>query len=98
MTPVLADMTTSLPIPGDWLIRGGAVGLLTFVALMLFLGWLVPRKTVQQIERDRDWWRQVALKAMGHTELLLPAAQIASEVTQALSDVTRKDELPKVEP
>jgi len=78
------------PIPGDWVIQGGAVGLLSFVALLVFLGWLIPRSThskqIAQLERDRDQWREVALKAMGHAEELLPAAHITSQVTRVLAE------------
>jgi hypothetical protein len=77
-----------LPIPGDWIIQGGAVGLLAFVALLVFLGWLVPRSTYKQLERDRDYWRAAALKSIGHTNALLPAAQIAADVTRALGGHT----------
>lgn len=75
---------TMLPIPGDWILQGGAVGLLGAVALMVFLGWLVPVRTYRALERDRDYWRDVAMKSIGHTEALMPAAQIATEVTRAL--------------
>jgi len=75
------------PIPGDWIVQGGAVGLLAVVALMVFLGWLIPVRTYRALERDRDHWRDVALKAIGQTDALLPAAEITSKVTQALSDV-----------
>ena len=75
-------------VPGDWIIQGGAVGLLAFVALLVFLGWLVPRGTYRQLERDRDYWRAAALKSIGHTDALLPVAQIGVEVTMALSNST----------
>jgi hypothetical protein len=75
-----------LPVPGDWIVQGGAVGILALVALMVFMGWLIPLRTYRQLERDRDFWREVALKSIGHTDALLPAAQIATEVTRALSD------------
>lgn len=58
--------------------------MLAFVALLLFMGWLVPRSTYRQLERDRDYWRTVALKSIGHTDALLPVAQITTEVTRAL--------------
>lgn len=76
---------TMLPIPGDWILQGGAVGLLGAVALMVFLGWLVPRTTYKQLERDRDYWRTIALKSIGQTEALMPAAEIATEVTRSLA-------------
>lgn len=77
-----------LPISGDWIVQGGAVGLLGIVALMIFTGRLIPRATYRDLERDRDQWRDVALKAIGHTDQLLPAAKITTEVTKALSDAT----------
>jgi hypothetical protein len=75
-------------IPVQWIVQGGAVGLLGFVALLIFLGQLIPRRFYRQLERDRDYWRTVALKAVGHTDALLPAAKITTEVTKALSDAT----------
>lgn len=81
------------PLPGDWVFQGGAISMLAFVALMIFLGQLVPRWTYKQLERDRDFWRQVALKAIGQNDILLPAAQITTEVTRALSDATSPTEL-----
>lgn len=80
------EATEVLPVPADWILQGGAVGLLGLVALMVFLGWLVPRGTYRQLERDRDYWRTVALKSIGHTDALLPVAQIGVEVTKALSN------------
>ena len=76
--------TVALPIPGDWIVQGGAVGLLGVVALMVFVGRLVPRRTYNDIVRDRDQWRDVALRAMGHADALMPAAQITTKVTEAL--------------
>lgn len=80
-----------LPIPGDWILQGGAVGLLTGVALMIFLGWLVPGRTYRALERDRDFWREAALKSLGQTDALLPSAQITTEVTRALAGATAPD-------
>lgn len=84
-------MTETFPIPGEWIVQGGAVAVLGMVALMIFLGWLVPQRVYRALERDRDFWREVAMKSMGHTDALMPAAQIASQVTRALSDVTASD-------
>lgn len=77
-----------LPIPGDWIIQGGAAALLALVVLMILTGRLVPRPFYRQLERERDQWRTAALKAMGHTDALLPGAQIAAEVTKSFSDAT----------
>lgn len=75
-------------IPGEWIVQGGAVTVLAFVALLVYLGQLVPKRVVSQVERDRDYWRTVALKALGQSDALLPGAQIAAQVTKALGDVT----------
>lgn len=73
-------------ITGDVLVQGGAVGVLAFVALMVFMGWLIPVRIYRTLERDRDYWRTVALTAVGQAQALLPAAQITTEMTRALSD------------
>lgn len=84
-------MIDTFPVPGEWIVQGGAVAVLGMVALMVFMGWLVPLRTYRALERDRDFWREAAMKSMGHTDALMPAAQIASQVTQALSDVGASD-------
>jgi len=76
------------PLTTDLILQGGAVGLLAVVALMVFLGWLIPVRTYRTLERDRDYWREAALKSMGHTESLMPAAEIASQITKSFSDAT----------
>lgn len=69
-----------------WLVSGGAVGMLGMVALMVYRGLLVPRRHFDDVVRDRDYWREVALKAMGHADALMPAARITSRFTEALGD------------
>lgn len=78
-----------LPIPGEWIIQGGAVGLLGLVVLMILRGALVPRKTHEEVQEERDTWRLIALKAMGQTDALLPAAHITTKVAQSLAENTR---------
>jgi hypothetical protein len=73
---------------GGLAVQGGAVGLLGVVALMVFTGRLIPRTIYREMERDRDHWREVALKAIGQSDALLPAAHIAVGVTRSLSDAT----------
>jgi hypothetical protein len=77
-----------MPILPTEYLQGGAAGLLAIVVLMICLGFLVPKSTCKQLERDRDYWREVAIKAIGHADQLLPAARITTEVTRALSDAT----------
>lgn len=75
-----------LPIPGDWLVQGGAFGLLLLGIWMILTGRLVPRSTLERVERECEYWRQIAFKSTGHTEQLLPAAHIATQVSRALTD------------
>jgi hypothetical protein len=78
-------LAVGLPVPGDWIVQGGAVGLLALVALMVFLGWLVPVRTYRALERDRDYWRTAALKAVGQTDALMPAAEMTTRMVAAMS-------------
>lgn len=80
---VLAQL--GLPIPGEWVVNIGASGLLIIVALLVFTGRLVPRRTYDDMVQDRDYWREIAIKSAGHTEKLLPAAHIASQVSRAFA-------------
>lgn len=91
----LESVADALPsIPGGWIVQGGAVGMLGLVALMVFTGRLVPRSTYRDMERDRDQWREVALKAIGHAGQLLPAAQIATEAVRAMADAAAPTQPP----
>ncbi len=78
----------ALPIPGEWITQGGAVGLLGIVVLLILSGRLIPRTTYRQLERDRDHWREAAMKAIGHADQLLPAAKITTEMVTALAAAT----------
>lgn len=80
------------PLPLDWIIQAGATGLLAVVAVMIFFGWLVPRFQYNKLEQDRDYWRKLALKSLGHVDELLPAAHITTEVARALSDATTREQ------
>ena len=76
----------SLPIPADWILQGSPWGLLALGFYLLMTGRLVPRRSVEDVLRERDEWRDVALRAMGHTDALIPAARIATRVTEALGE------------
>lgn len=76
------------PIPVTWITQGGAVGVLAFVVLLMFLGQLIPARVYRALERDRDHWRDVALKSIGHTDMLMPAAEVAAQTMKALGDAT----------
>lgn len=60
--------------------------MLLAVGWMVFTGRLIPRSQVQALERDRDHWRQIAMMSIGHTDQLLPAARVATQVSRALTD------------
>lgn len=77
-----------LPTLGDWAPTGGAVGLLAVVVVMILTGRLVPLRFYRQLEADRDQWREVAQASTRHTDQLLPAAKITTDITQALAGAT----------
>jgi hypothetical protein len=76
------------PIPVELISTGGPVALLTLVVLMILTERLVPARTHRKVEKERDLWQAVALKAMGHADALLPGAEIATEITKSFSDAT----------
>lgn len=76
-----------MPFPLELIGQWGPAGL---VVIMVLLGWIVPRSALKALERDRDHWREIALRSMGHTEQLLPAADITTQVTKALADVVNE--------
>ena len=91
--PAAAVAALPIPLPGDWITQGGAVGMLGLVVLLILVGQLVPRRTVRGIEAERDLWRAVALKALGQADALLPSAQITTQVAQALSDAAAPEKV-----
>lgn len=71
-------------IPQEWLIPGGAVGLLGLGVLMIFRGWWVPGSQVARIERERDEWKALALKAMDQNQQLLAQGRTVVDVLNAI--------------
>lgn len=82
------DAAAALPfgIPGEWLTQIGAGTLVTLFVLAIMTGRLVPRAIYLDKVRECEQWREVALKAGGQADALLPAATITAEVTRALGD------------
>ncbi len=74
-------------IPAEFVVPGGAVGMLGLTVWMILMGWLVPRRTVREIERQRDEWRDVALKALGVSDKLVVGAEVAADGFKALAEV-----------
>lgn len=64
----------------------GAAGLLGLGVLMVLTGRLIPRSLYLDVIRERDQWREVALKSAGHADALLPAARMSAEAMRALSE------------
>lgn len=81
-------MTDALPIPTSWITQGGAVTLLALVVFMILKGWLVPLRFYKQLEAERDAWRRVAEKSLGHTETMLPAARVATDFVREFAKAT----------
>ena len=63
-------------------VDGGAIGLLILVFLFVLTGRLVPRKTVEDLLAERDYWRAA------HTEEV-KARQAERELTNELLEVAR---------
>lgn len=85
-------------LPASWP-SIGAGGLLAVVVLTVFRmvvkGQLIPGRTHREAleaerdrtraaEREADRWEQLALKAMGQTDQLLPVAEVTQRVVSAL--------------
>jgi hypothetical protein len=85
-------LLATLPIPQEWLIPGGAVGLLGVTVLMVFRGWLVPGSQVARVERERDEWKTLALQAMDQNQQLLAQGRTVVDVLNAIPAPTPSKE------
>ncbi len=54
---------------------GGAIGTLAFVVLAMLKGWLVPGSVHDQLIRDRDDWKEIALASVNGTEKAISLAE-----------------------
>lgn len=77
----------------------GATGLLAMVVILILMGFLVPRRTVDQMRRDKDqaiaMWKDAyevsehaSSKKDRQIELLLEANRTTSRVITSLSEAT----------
>lgn len=83
----IVENTAALPpVLADLVLPASAPAMLLAFGWMVFTGRLVPARTVAKIEQDRDYWRQVALKALGQSDRLLSSAEVATRVLGALPD------------
>lgn len=55
---------------------------------MIYTERLVPGRRVKALEKERDTWQNVALKAMGHADALQVGAEVTTSVVRALGDAT----------
>jgi hypothetical protein len=73
-------------VPIDWIIQGGATGLLAAVFGMIVTGRLVPRSTLLDVREQRDKWERAANTLMQQNNQLLTGARVATDVIRALPD------------
>lgn len=69
----------------------GAGSLLALCVLLIIFGKLVPRATVDDVMKDRDMWREMALKALSQAELiatLSPVIQTTADTTKHIEQMT----------
>lgn len=71
-------------IPSNLLASGGAAGLVTIAVLLVLFGFLVPRRSLRDVQKERDEWRKLALTAMGQNGQLIQSARVVEDVLQAL--------------
>jgi hypothetical protein len=57
----------------------GIGGLMTVALLGGYRGWYVWRSTFKAMEADRDLWRGIALKALGHADKAIDVASRKSD-------------------
>ncbi|KPC96252.1 hypothetical protein ADL27_04635 [Streptomyces sp. NRRL F-6602] len=79
--------------------QGGAVALLTLVVLMVLTGRLVPRRTYDDLLKERDTWRDAhtlsesaRTRDAAQTQELLELSRVSVHALQALPRALGEDE------
>ncbi|MEU5660063.1 hypothetical protein ABZ802_31260 [Streptomyces sp. NPDC047737] len=79
--------------------QGGAVALLTLVVLMVLTGRLVPRRTYDDLLKERDTWREAhtvsesaRTSERAQTQELLELSRTSAHALQALPGTGLQDE------
>lgn len=77
-------------IDGLPIIDAGATALLSLVVLMVLTGRLVPRRTLNDLATERDYWRTAAQERSEQLSRLLVATDTSTKALEAISDVARE--------
>ena len=62
----------------------GPSGLLAITILSIINGWIVPRRTYEALERDRDYWREAAERREAQIDALTETARTAVAALDSL--------------
>lgn len=73
------DTTTGIPLL-DWLAQVGATGILAFIVLAFFKGWIVPSSRIGEMREDLTRTREERDKALNLVYKQAEIAQRALEV------------------
>ena len=68
----------------DLLSNLGAGGLLAVVVWMILTGRLVPRRTLEDMAKEREYWRSAFFSQQQQSEALMETGRVAQEVLKAL--------------
>lgn len=72
---------------GITILQGGAGALLGLAILAILTGWLVPRSTLRDVQKERDWLRSSNEEKDRQITELLEVAHTAEQVLSALPKV-----------
>lgn len=73
----------------------GATGLVVLVVLLILTGKLVPISVVRDVKAERDAYREIAMRAIGHTGALLPSAKLAVDLVESIQKAAEPTEGPQ---
>lgn len=87
---MLTGIGPELLVPGG---LGG--GLLALTVFLILRGYLVPRRSVEDVKSDRDYWRTAAQEAIAQNRELMETARTMRDVLNALPRPPAKEASPK---
>lgn len=59
-------------------------GVIMFAVTLVLTGRLVPKKSVDEIRADRDYWRKAAIERSKQMQVLLPSLDVQTKMIQAV--------------